>query len=114
MMRRKRLRTEDRRVIYQKCNGHCAYCGCNLKFEDMQIDHMIPLRRDGVDTMENMLPACKSCNHYKSTLTAEEFRDYVSEIPDRLQRDSVPYRVGIRFGILNASNKVEFFFERGC
>lgn len=111
-MRRKKLSVEDRKAIYQKCHGHCAYCGCNLSYEAMQIDHMIPLRRGGADSMENMLPSCKSCNHYKATLTATEFKEYVSGIPDRLQKGSVPYRVGIRFGILTANNQVAFYFEQ--
>lgn len=110
-MKRKKLSQEERKKIYNKCNGHCVYCGCELAYEDMQADHVIPLRRGGLDILDNMLPACRSCNHYKATLTAEEFRRYVSKIPERLQRDSIPYQVGARFGIIHSHDRVKFYFE---
>lgn len=111
-MNRRRLSKSERQKIYDKYNGHCAYCGCELGYKDMQVDHVIPLRRGGDDDIENMLPACRSCNHYKGTLTAEEFREYVSKIPVRLQRDSIPYQVGVRFGIIRSSRDVMFYYER--
>ena len=109
---RKPISKETRQLVYNKCNGHCAYCGCKLEYKDMQIDHVIPLHRGGDDNTDNMLPACRSCNHYKATLTAEEFREYVSKIPDRLQRDSIPYQVGVRFGIITSNRDVRFYYER--
>lgn len=29
-----------REKVYQKYNGHCAYCGCELQYKDMQVDHI--------------------------------------------------------------------------
>lgn len=110
-MNRRRLSKSERKKIYEKCKGHCAYCGCKLEYKDMQIDHVIPLRRGGEDDIKNMLPACRSCNHYKATLTAEEFRDYVSRIPERLQRDSIPYKVGARFGLIKSNKEVRFYAD---
>ena len=31
-----------REQVYQKYNGRCAYCGCELAIKDMQVDHLIP------------------------------------------------------------------------
>lgn len=59
-----------------------------------------------------MLPACRSCNHYKHTLTVDEFRKYLECIPERLTRDSVAFNMGIRFGIVASIQKsVIFYFE---
>lgn len=41
--KRKAIPKSIRMTVYQKCNGHCAYCGCNLEYRDMQVDHVIPL-----------------------------------------------------------------------
>lgn len=30
------------------------------------------LRKGGADALDNMLPACRSCNHYKGSLTVEK------------------------------------------
>lgn len=111
-MNRKKLNQEERKKIYSKCNGHCAYCGCDLEYKDMQADHVIPLYRGGADTIDNMLPTCRSCNYYKSTRTAEEFRTYLSGIPQRLHRDSIPYQVAERFGMIKADPSVKFWYEK--
>lgn len=53
-------------------NGHkCAYCGAAKK---LTRDHKIPLSRGGRDDIENIAPACKSCNSSKGARTVEEWR----------------------------------------
>lgn len=79
MNQRRKLTKDERMVVYRKTNGHCAYCGCALEYKDMQVDHIIPINgwsEQGEDTMDNMLPACRSCNHYKSRSTLEGFRKW--------------------------------------
>lgn len=111
-MKRHKLSKEERQKVYDKCNGYCAYCGTEIEYKDMQVDHVKPLRLGGSDNMDNMLPACRSCNHYKATLDVEGFRKYLSEIHKRLMRDSVPYQVAERFGIVkHNTDDVKFYFE---
>lgn len=51
--------------------GHrCFYCG---KEEKLTVDHIVPLARGGSNWIENVVPACGSCNSRKHTKTAEEF-----------------------------------------
>ena len=50
--------------------GRCAYCNTQDK---MVQDHLIPLSRGGHHTLENVTPACQSCNSKKSTKTPLEF-----------------------------------------
>lgn len=110
---RRKLSKSERQQIHSKCNGHCAYCGCELDYKDMQVDHMIPISRGGADELSNMLPACRSCNHYKATLGVEGFRQYLSRIAYRLMRDSIPFQVATRFGIVrHMGDNVTFYFER--
>lgn len=57
--------------IFTRDGYVCYYCGTTSgKFH---IDHMIPLSRGGVNTMDNLTVACQTCNLRKHTLTAEEF-----------------------------------------
>ncbi len=111
---RRKLTPNERRAVYQKMNGRCAYCGCELSMKTMTVDHVIPLaHHGGKDNIDNMLPACRSCNHYKSTLTLEKFRAAVERFPAVLARDSVTYRNAVRFGVVKpAPHKVKFYFER--
>ena len=111
-IKRRKLSKAERIQIYDKCDHRCAYCGCDLEYKDMQVDHAKPLRCGGVDEMSNMLPACRSCNHYKATLTVEKYRKHIDGIPDRLNRDSIPFAVGRRFGVVDENKKhVVFWFE---
>lgn len=112
--RRKRLSKAERETIYAMYAGHCAYCGKIMRLNEMQVDHKIPLRKAGADELKNMFPACRSCNHYKATLTIEEFRKYLSRIHDRLVRDSVAYNVAERYGIVKYNPEpIVFYFEKG-
>lgn len=111
---RRKLSKVERQKVYEKCKGHCAYCGCELEYKNMQVDHVKPLRIGGADELSNMLPACRSCNHYKATLDVEGFRQYLRGINNRLMRDSIPFQVATRFGIVRhkGNNNVTFYFER--
>ena len=55
---------------FSKFGNRCFYCGRECK---LTIDHDIPLARGGSDSIDNILPACKSCNSKKNTKTAIEF-----------------------------------------
>ncbi len=110
---RKKLSQSERLDVYNKCAGHCAYCGCKLEYNAMQVDHVKPLRIGGADEVTNMLPACRSCNHYKHSLDVEGFRRYLEGITHRLMRDSVPFQIAIRFGIVEHMGKnITFYYER--
>lgn len=114
-MARKAISKKTREQVYKKCNGHCAYCGCKLEYKNMQVDHVVPLNgwsEQGEDTIENMLPACRSCNHYKSRSTLEGFRKMVESMPDTLMRDSNTYKNAVRFGLVIPNKKsIQFYFE---
>ena len=51
-------------------DNRCAYCGT---LKPLEADHMVPLVRGGTNTINNIIPACKSYNCAKGTLTYEEY-----------------------------------------
>ena len=86
----------------------------------MQVDHVVPMefcnayQAIGVepDSLDNYLPACRSCNHYKSTFTVEKFRKAIERYPIVLERDSATYRNAMRFGMVEPKEKkIQFYFE---
>lgn len=113
--KRRKLKKQERIDVYSKLNGHCAYCGCELEFKNMHIDHVIPLngwKEKGTDTIDNMLPACRSCNCYKNHMPLESFRSLVEKMPDTLMRDSTTYKNAVRFGLVIPNpHPVKFYFE---
>lgn len=115
-MKRKAFSPSERKLIYDKCNGHCAYCGCEIEMKKMQVDHVVAfslIQDDKTNDISNLLPACRSCNHYKSSLSLESFRKRVESMPYVLMRDSVTYKNAVRFGLVTPNpQKVVFYFER--
>ena len=111
--KRRRLTAREKNKLFNMFDGHCAYCGTKLKnMGAMQADHKIPPALGGADTMENLFPACKSCNHYKRTFDVEGFRKYLSGIPRRLMHNDMAFNAAVRYGLIKPTGgEVAFYFE---
>lgn len=112
-MSRKQIAQKIRKQVYQKYNGHCAYCGCKLEYKDMQVDHVISVYgKDGSNDLDNLMPTCRMCNFYKSTFSLEEFRKQLETMHERLRKPFI-YRLALKYGLIEEhKKKIEFFFER--
>ncbi|MCA9741129.1 HNH endonuclease [candidate division KSB1 bacterium] len=60
----------SRKNIIKRDNGKCQYCGSSSK--PLTVDHVIPKRRGGPDSWENLVCACVSCNNRKGDHTPEQ------------------------------------------
>lgn len=118
--KRKSIPKKVREQVYQLCNGHCAYCGCEITMKEMQVDHFLAIEngvaiangRGEVDSQDNYLPACRSCNYYKSSMFLDQFRAMVFRWPDILLRDSVTFRNAVRFGqVTITQHDPKFYYE---
>lgn len=69
---RKSISKKIREMVYQKYNGHCAYCGQEISLTEMRVDHFIPFYNGGEDAIANYMPSCRQCNYYKGTFTLEK------------------------------------------
>lgn len=64
------------------------------------------------DTVENSMPACGSCNNYKSTFGLEMFREQIGLLVERLNKSFTQYKIAKRFGLIQEiDNRVVFHFE---
>src|SRR5204862_442598 len=73
MIKRPRPRVRlTRREVFMRDQYTCQYCG--LKTRDLTLDHVIPRHRGGPHTWENLVSACRSCNHRKGGKALEECR----------------------------------------
>lgn len=107
---------KTRLAVYKKFDGHCAYCGREIAYKDMQVDHFQPLRAWGIDDagtddISNLMPSCRMCNHYKRANSLETFRRYIQEIPKKLH-DNYIYKVGVVYGnVIENEKPIKFHFE---
>lgn len=88
----------------------CAYCG--IAPEKLHIDHVIPVVMGGSSQISNLMPACISCNNYKSSMTVKEFRTNIEQQVERARTQSVNFRLAERFGLISIIRKsIIFLFE---
>ena len=61
-----------RKELFLRDNYTCQYCGKQTK--DLTIDHVVPRHMGGPHRWENLVSACKTCNHRKGGRLLEEAR----------------------------------------
>lgn len=119
-MKRKPIPKMIRQKVYEKYNGHCAYCGCELECKDMQVDHVESvylatecLGKAVDDSINNYMPSCRMCNYYKNTGTIESFRNRLTDTLMRNVRLTFDYRLALKYGLIKEYVKpIKFYFEQ--
>lgn len=117
-MKRKPIPKIVRQQVYEKYNGHCAYCGCELDIKDMQVDHVDSVYRADYEgrvasnEIENLMPSCRQCNYYKGTTTIDEFREKITHLT-RIVLIAFPARLAQKYGIVQVNEwDGKFYFEK--
>ena len=119
MAKRKPISKAMRQRVFEKFNGHCAYCGCELTIEKMQVDHLYSVYRsvewDGKqadNSFENLMPACRQCNFYKGSMTLEWFRLQLKTLINRVRLPYV-FRLAEKYKMVEEKQwDGKFYFER--
>lgn len=55
--------------VFELFGRKCAYCRCDLTEQTVTVDHVIPISKGGRNSIDNLAPACKSCNSSKKDRT---------------------------------------------
>ena len=110
-----------REKVHQKFGGRCAYCGSEIAYKDMQIDHYLPQCKEkfysrrfkkDVHAEENLMPSCRRCNHYKRARTPKQFRELMASLHERLESIYI-LKVAVGFGMATIKPfDGEFYFEK--
>lgn len=60
----------SRREVFSRDGNQCQYCAGRGPV--MTLDHVVPRSRGGLHTWDNVVAACRRCNHRKAGLTPKE------------------------------------------
>lgn len=106
-----------REIVYAKYDGRCAYCGQQIKIENMQVDHFTPQRpyngKAGSNDLENLMPSCRRCNHYKRANPLELYRLYLLELKRKVLDDTYLGKVAMDYGMVEWKEwDGKFYFEK--
>ena len=58
----------SRRAVFTRDGSTCVYCGSSAT----SIDHVVPRSRGGTHTWDNVVAACRRCNHTKADRSLAE------------------------------------------
>lgn len=115
---RKTIKKSERLLTYQKFNGHCAYCGCEIKYEEMEVDHFVShMSNMGEDNIDNYMPACHDCNHVKVDYTISQFKHAIQHCGEIHRARKKPImaisdRIAIKYGLTEQDHEITFFYEK--
>ncbi len=119
------MNKKKRQLVYDKFGGRCAYCGREIAYKDMQVDHKDPLFRNdtdeqlakagikrGTDDLDNLMPSCRRCNFRKGTLTIDQFRLELYNQCKRVLERNFQVKQSIDYGLMHITlHPVVFYFE---
>ena len=122
----------DRDKVWKKYDCKCAYCGEDLEYKAMQVDHIIPgsnyvsqvlnkvyvpkflthLTVNDLNHFDNLNPTCRQCNFYKSCDNIESFRTHLKDIHVRIMKPFIS-RLGAKYAIITINEwDGKFYFEQ--
>ncbi len=62
----------SRRGVLARDRETCQYCGVQPGRLHLTVDHVVPRSQGGLTTWDNVVAACRECNHRKGGRTPEE------------------------------------------
>jgi 5-methylcytosine-specific restriction endonuclease McrA len=62
----------SRRNVMLRDDYQCQYCARRPAVRELNIDHVLPRSRGGIDSWENLVTACRVCNLRKGWRTPDE------------------------------------------
>ena len=69
------------RNLFRRDKHMCLYCGDYLYDFELTRDHVVPVSRGGADTWENVVTACRVCNHRKADKLIDEIGMRLLAVP---------------------------------
>ena len=121
-IRRKPIPKQIRESVWKKYGCRCAYCGCELEYKDMQIDHVKSVYKAEFDDnitdselsrAENLMPSCRMCNYYKNVGDIGQFRERLLGTLKETAISSFQTRLAIKYGMVIVKDwDGKFWFEK--
>ena len=65
MVMKPKVKTRRKAAVFDRDGPWCFYCRRCFAYDELTIDHLIPVVRGGSNTVDNLLLACKPCNSRK-------------------------------------------------
>ncbi len=68
-------------ALFRRDCQMCMYCGERFHDSDLSRDHVTPISRGGEDVWNNVVTACRRCNHHKGARLPQEIGMELLAVP---------------------------------
>lgn len=72
--------------VFKRDNFECQYCGARPPKVPLEIDHIVPVSKNGKTTKDNLITACFDCNRGKSNI---ELYDVPIPLTETIERKKI-------------------------
>jgi 5-methylcytosine-specific restriction endonuclease McrA len=73
----------DREFVYERDEGRCFYCHCDVTRSTAHLDHVLPSARGGQSVISNLVLSCSKCNVHKCDSIIENLSEVLAEVRER-------------------------------
>lgn len=86
----------EKRYIYMRDGGICYFCGKELLFKQISLDHYLPKSKGGPDDTFNLVCSCRRCNKYKKSSVPNDYKEVMLDLFKKAVKDGKITTVGIK------------------
>jgi len=97
--------SDNRYKILERDNNECFYCG---SAENLQIDHIIPIKLGGTGLLVNLVTACRTCNFEKGAKLLSPALIYLVLLRNCIQNMGLSDYAGLEKIMIDKTNIVSY------
>ena len=76
---RKRVSENKRMDVADRDGWECRYCGVELDYDSLEIDHRRPVSKRGTNRRRNLQATCQRCNREKGNKTHKQYMRWLKK-----------------------------------
>lgn len=92
-MKRKKA---EKQYVYERDNKICSFCGKELLFKQVSLDHYLPKSKGGPDETFNFVLSCRKCNKMKKNHVPKNYKEVMIDLFKRAVEDGKIVGAGIK------------------
>jgi hypothetical protein len=90
-MKRKAISKRIRFEVFKRDSFTCQYCSAKPPSVPLEVDHIVPISRGGINEIENLITACFDCNRGKSDVELNDIPNSLIEKTERIKLAQFQY-----------------------
>jgi len=105
---RKPISKKVRFEVFKRDNFTCQYCSARPPLIPIEVDHIIPVSKGGLNDMDNLITACFDCNRGKG---AKELTCSPETLKEKHEKSKLAHSQYLQYKKLQAKKKKEVSIE---